>query len=301
MSDELVGLIAKRFIQRRDVKAVQFSSGAYVPDRELKNRQTQQPDPGRFGPLGFKIQHLRDHLAGTATYGHYLLDADSKCRVFCFDIDLEQSVYDGATGELKEHGGAWVKLPGLNEVENNPNMTEEEFNAYCTTTYCNPRAVWSDRRAVEARNWYKYQFGMLARQFTKVIQQDLGLPCAAAYSGNKGIHVYGFTGEMPAHDVRAAANMVLEIMDVWELKKGQHFFQHRIKNPIMGYPSMSVEVFPKQDNLDGKDLGNLIRLPLGKNLKSPDPTFFLDLTSPVAKMVPHSDPIKLLETGDPYL
>lgn len=285
MNDELVGLIAKKFIQRRDVKAVQFQSGAYIPDRELKDRQGN-PNPGRFGPLGFKGKHLKEHLAGTATYGHYLLDADSKCRLFAFDIDLETT-------------GSWIQLPALDGID--ANISDEDFDKLCSTNECNPREVWADRRQQGARNWYKYQFGMLARKFTKVIKENLQLPCAAAYSGNKGIHVYGFTGEMPAVEVRAAANFVLEIMDTWELYKGQHFFHHKIKNPIMGYPSLSVEVFPKQDSLDGKDLGNLMRLPLGKNLKSKDPTFFLDLTTPAGIMKPHADPVKLLETGDPYL
>jgi hypothetical protein len=287
LGDELVALIAKRFIQRRDVKAVQFNSGAYVPDRELKDRQGN-PDPGRFGPLGFKVQHLRDHLAGTATYGHYLLDHEDKCRLFAFDIDLEKE-------------GSWVQLPALDGTEIADDISDEDFAKLCSTNECNPREVWLDRRQQAARNWYKYQFGMLARKMTAVIQEHLDIPCAAAYSGNKGIHVYGFTGEMPAAEVRAAANLVLEIMDEWEPKKGIHFFQHRIKDPVMGYPSISVEVFPKQDSLDGKDLGNLMRLPLGRNLKTTDPTFFLDLTSPIAQMKPHPDPIKLLETGDPYL
>lgn len=286
MSDELVALIAKRFIQRRDVKAVQFSNGAYSPDKELKNL-------GSHAPLGFKVQHLRDHLAGTATYGHYLLDAESKARLFAFDIDLMKT-------------GSFVKVPDWSqmppELEGNIEAQNKWIDSqFIVTDGINPREIWLDRRALDARNWYKLQFGQLARTFTKVIREDLGLPCAAAYSGAKGIHVYGFTGEMPAMEVRAAANLVLEIMDCWEPLRGVHTFKHRVTDPSMGYPSMSVEVFPKQDNLDGKDLGNLMRLPLGRNQKSADPTFFLDLTSPAGQMIPHSDPVKLLETGDPYL
>ena len=70
----------------------------------------------------------------------------------------------------------------------------------------------------------------------------------------------------------------------------------------MGYPNFDLEVYPKQDSLADKDLGNLLRLPLGRNLKNPaDPTFFLDLTTPPGVMVPHGNPVQLLETGDPYL
>lgn len=265
MNDELAILFAKRFIQRRDVKAVQFASGAYVPDRELKN-------PGRFGPLGFKMEHLLQHLEASASYGHYLLDNDSNCRLFAFDIDLEKQ-------------GSWSTLE----------MTDAEPQSF----EVNPREAWQDR-AHPGRPWMKMQMGMLARKFVSTIQKELGIPCAAAYSGGKGIHVYGFTGPMPAVQVRAAATFVIESTDDWELFKGQHFYRHKLRDPILGYPNFSVEVFPKQDSLDGKDLGNLMRLPLGRNLKSADPTFFLDLATPIGVMAPHPNPVQLLENGNPY-
>lgn len=278
MSNPLVPLFAKRFVQRRDVKAVQFTSGAYSPDRELRSL-------GSHGPLGFKVEHLEAHLAGTATYGHYLLDTDDQARVFAFDIDLEKV-------------GTWCDIPPFEGVD--PSISDEDYEKLVTTHECNPRELWSDRSALGARKWYKMQMGLLARNFAKVITKDLELPCAAAYSGNKGIHVYGFTGPMPAVEVRAAAHLALGIMDEWDPKRGNNFFQHRVSDPMIGYPSFSVEIYPKQDSLGGKDLGNLMRLPMGRNLKSSDPCFFLDLTTPAGVMAPHPDPVRLLESGDPW-
>ena len=179
-------------------------------------------------------------------------------------------------------------------------MTNEQYDSLVSAVQCDPREVWLDRRQQAARNWYKYQMGMLARRFVSIIQKELQLPCAASYSGSKGIHVYGFTGPMEAKEVRDAALLVLDISDEWQLSRGKNFYKHKIDSPFLGYPSFSVEVFPKQESLEGKDLGNLMRLPLGRNLKSVDPTFFLDLRSPVAQMVPHADPVKLLDSGDPY-
>lgn len=69
--DELAAELAKRFIQRRDVKAVQHSNGSYTPDRTK-----------------FTMGDLRAHLKGTKTFGHYLVDQDGKCKLFAFDIDL---------------------------------------------------------------------------------------------------------------------------------------------------------------------------------------------------------------------
>lgn len=286
MTNELAVLYAKRFIQRRDVKAVQFTSGTWAPDREIKNQQTQQSDPGRWGPLGFKMQHLEQHLAGSHTYGHYLLDDDSNCRMFAFDIDLEPEVINKTTGE--RIAGWYINLDDPWQDSENQRIIE-----------CDPRKEWSDR-ASPARPWIKTQMGMLARKLTNQIMSELDIPTAAAYSGSKGIHVYGFTGEMPASEVRKAALYVLQSTDDWELFRGQNFFRHKLRDPEMGYPNFSIEVFPKQDSLDGKDLGNLMRLPMGRNLKSPDPCFFLDLTSPIAVLSPHQDPIALLESGNPY-
>lgn len=290
MNDELAVLFAKRFIQRRDVKAVQFNSGAYVPDRELKNRQTGEPDPGRFGPYGFQMNHLHQHLNGEATYGHYLLDNESNTRMFAFDIDLKKTgsyslMLPPETGESEADWEARRKPIALGDPTNSSDSSL--------------RDAWLDR-GHPARAWIKTQMGMLARKFAAAITKELDIPCAAAYSGNKGIHVYGFTGSMPAVSARQAATYVIDSTDDWELERGQHQYRHKLQDPEMGYPNFSVEVFPKQDNLDGKDLGNLMRLPLGKNLKSSDPTFFLDLTTAPGVMAPHKNPVQLLETGDPF-
>lgn len=208
-----------------------------------------------------------------ATYGHYLLDDDDQARVFCFDLDLETT-------------GSWTNLedPWTPELVHNGN----------------PRTEWLDR-ASPARPFLKTQMGMLARKLIGTIQKELEIPCAAAYSGSKGVHVYGFPGPRSAESVRKAANYVLTCTDEWELYKGQHFWRHKLRDPEMGYPNFSLEVYPKQDSLEGKDLGNLLRLPMGRNLKSADPCFFLDLNTPIGVMAPHPDPVALLTSGNPYL
>ena len=84
-------------------------------------------------------------------------------------------------------------------------------------------------------------------------------------------------------------------------KKGDNFFVHNNDDPIHGFQNFSVEIFPKQDSVKDKNLGNLVRLPLGTNFKNPkDPTFFIDMTTPIADFKPHPNPIKLLTEGDPF-
>lgn len=75
----LVGLLASRYIQRRDVKAKQFPSGAYNP---IKSRFTKRD--------------LRLHLEHRVTFGHYLIDQDGLCRTLCFDIDFDDEFIWGS-------------------------------------------------------------------------------------------------------------------------------------------------------------------------------------------------------------
>lgn len=283
MSKELAKLLAQKFIQRRDVKAIQFPNGDYVPDFKMKN-------PGRHG-LGFSMNNLLDHLDGKSTYGHYVLDTDSHARLFVFDIDLQKT-------------GNYVIMPGAYDAHADFISNKEWDDSVKVIENVNPRELWKSRKKEDAaaRDWYKLQMKTLAHKFTSAIL-EVGVlgGTAAAYSGNKGIHVYGFTGDLDAKEVREGALLVLDMLNEFEPSRGQNFYRHKNLDPVHGFQNFSIEVFPKQDSLENKSLGNLVRLPLGKNQKSTDPTFFLDLKSPMAVMRPHPDPIELLKSGNPYV
>ncbi len=133
----------------------------------------------------------------------------------------------------------------------------------------------------------------------RAVVSELQLPCAVAYSGGKGVHVYAFTGLISAAEAREGAQIVLDSIGNFHASRGTNFYKWNDEDPVAGYPNLSIEVFPKQDTLSGKDLGNLMRLPLGRNLKSSDPTFFLDMRSPMAEMRP-VDPIWALTALDPW-
>lgn len=282
MSEDLALVIAKRFIQRRDVKAQQFSSGGYTPVTD--NGQT---DGVR---LPFMMEDITAHLAGTKTYGHYLLDTDNKCKLFAFDIDLRKND--------KNFTGHWPELPDLTGVD--PVLDNDEWKKLVKLHEFDPREAWRDR-SHPARNWTKFQMRMLTTTLARTIKDLLDIPVATAYTGNKGVHVYGFTGSVSASDAREAADIVLAQLGCFESSKGAHFFQYTDQDPLDGYPNFEIEVFPKQTNLAGKDLGNLMRLPLGVNRKSPqDPTFFIDERLAMGELRPHTDPVKLLQSGNPW-
>jgi len=269
VSVELANAVAKRFIARPDVKAKQYPDGEYKPHR-LDQKISESTIP-------WSRDAVLEHLAMSATYGHYFLDTDSTAKLFAFDIDLETE----------------CRMPDSEGFGHEPPWgTEEEFREWeANWPTRNPRYVWRLRND-PARNWLKTQFRAVAGQLANHIHRDIGVDCAVAYSGHKGIHVYGFTGRLPATDVVDAAQIVLDNMGGWQLQSGRAS-THKHES----YPHLAVEVYPKQTELSGGGFGNLMRLPLGKNLKSPgDPTFFVDLNAPLTELKP-IDPLWALTTG----
>lgn len=273
MAEDLAVQLAKKFITRRDRKAIQFDDGSYCPDSRLAEidaeKGTNRLAP--YGPVGFKMTHLQQHLSGERTYGHYMLGQDGTCKLFAFDLDLEKT-------------GTWIDF-----------RQGEAFQVYEGS----PRAEWRDR-SHPSRAWYKYQMKMITTKLAKVITRDLQLPCAVAYTGGKGMHVYGFTGLLPAAEVREVARIALDATGEFIPSRGDNFFKHVSDDPTSGYQNFSIEMFPKQDTLDGKDLGNLMRLPLGRNRKTTDPTFFVNMGGRMTELTPHADQARVLEAGDPF-
>lgn len=230
---------------------------------ERRDVKAAQGNDGAYRPvedrnhtrLPFTKSDLRAHLDGTATYGHYLVSPADNCRVFAFDIDLCST-------------GVWL------EDWDNDIWVEG-----------NPRDAWLTPDH-PAKPWLTLQLRTLADALAGRIHSYAGLPSAIAYSGNKGLHVYGFTGSEPAKVVRGVAQDVIESFGSFENSRGVNFFKHTAGPDHSGYPCLEIEVFPKQDDLDGKDLGNLMRLPLGVNRKSGQAGFFVDPNQPYETLVP---------------
>lgn len=288
MSEEMATLIAKRFIQRRDAKAIQYSHGGYTPVTD-----GDEENPKR---LPWMMDDIRAHLARERTYGHYLIDQDNMTKLFAFDIDLEPN--REAKGNIPAHQGYWCQLPTVEELPEN--CTDEQWASLVKTHPFDAREAWLDR-AHPSRDWTKMQLRTMVERISRVVSEEFGLPTVSAYSGAKGVHVYAFTGTIDAAQAREAAELTLQLVGGIELARGKNFFRTTDQSPLRGFPNLSIEVFPKQANLDGKDLGNLMRLPLGRNQKTMDPTFFIDQRAPMTHLVPHPDPLELLRSGRPWM
>jgi hypothetical protein len=258
-------LFASRFIARPNVMAVQTTDGEYRPTRDVRTKEIKE---------GFSMSAILGHLGKERTLGHYMVAEDNSVKLFALDVDLEQ------TGTLPT-------------FKFGPN--------YADWQPCNPRERWMSRAPGVGRDITKLQMRLIGHKLARTVHEELGINVAVAYSGSKGIHVYGFTGPTTAERARKGAKIVLEAAG-WELARGNNFFAYRQDqdDPLMSMANFSVEVYPKQDDIDGKDLGNLMRLPLGVNLKSPrDVPFFVDLRSAMSELRP-MDPIEALTTDNPW-
>ncbi len=289
MNKEIAKLFAKMFIARPDVKAIQRTSGAYNP--------VESP---------FTMEDLLDHIEGRRTYGHYLLNTSNQCKFFAFDIDLDELNPD------KPDPNLIMPTEEVSDLEQKLDDGTYWFDGYALG---DPRSTWLDRSAKTQRAYLKFQMRMMAQELARTIASEFDIPTAVTYTGAKGVHVYGFTGLLDAKDVREGAELILKKTDRYNLHLGSNFFKYK---PIMGGNSrtsrdmteidddlsnqcFTVEVFPKQTEIKEGGYGNLMRLPLGKNLKNTqDPTFFVDLRAPLTELKPR-DAFEALTTLNQWL
>lgn len=245
---ELIRSLGTKFIERRDVKAVM-----------------DEPMPGKGGPplpwqpirSPFTMEDFAAHLEGRRTFGHYMVSpVEDTCKLFALDIDLREN----KPAKLDKDGE--IAVPAFEGVYYDD--TQKGFLP------CNPREDWG-KVDHPARPYLTRHLAIVANLLAQVTA-ELGIDVAVSLSGNKGLHVYGFTGPIKASFAKESAIEVLKELDFYE-ERGDVFFGH------VGYPNLMVEVFPKQDSLDGKDLGNLMALPLGIHRKTGKKKQFVRVSS----------------------
>lgn len=252
----LAKLFAEKFISRPDIMALQVKDGGYRPVKS-----------------GFDMAALLAHIRCEKTYGHYIMKQDNTVKFFALSVNLEE------TGKLPtEYDG------------------EEE---YCTWEDCNPRELWMSRKQGPPRNMIKLQLRMIANKLARIIHdEEFGIP-VVAYSGSRGIHVYSLTGSVEAADAREAMRIILKATG-WTLSHGKNSFKHEqdgdVEDQFLDFHQYSLDTFPAKDTLSHGGFGDLLRLPLGVDLRSPkDRGFFLDMRGPLSEFKP-MDPIEALTT-----
>jgi hypothetical protein len=163
--------ICERFIARTDTKAQQLPQSKY--------NRLDEP---------WTLEDIEAHLTGEISLGHYLLDQESRCKLFAYDIDLDKTA------------------------------TWDNGQPY------EPRAVWKEPSV--ARTRLQRELRALAEALAWRVKRLYGITTAVSYSGSKGLHVYGFTGLRPADEVRDLAVSALDC-GAFELVRGNAFWKHR--------------------------------------------------------------------------
>ena len=239
MVREAATLFGKLFINRRDRKAI------YRPDHKGKWHWTAVDAPFTMGDF---VQHLTgEHCLGT-----YLLDTDDTVKFLAFDIDLAKAgkywrVYDtGQLIDLENQGYAF-------DMDLKEGLLEDAFHIPADDAY-----RWTRIVVLEA-----------VRSIVKAVRAEIGLESLTVITGG-GAHVLvPFTDPVAAADAKmVGADIVSDLPTAASLNK--MFWSY---GPL---GELTIEVFPKQDTLVGKDYGNLIRLPYGWHHEAAVRTFSIN-------------------------
>lgn len=283
----LTSLFAKRFLARPDAVAVQVADGGWRPLRRKVDGAEYKDWP--LVPWSKKL--LESQVAGERSYGHYLVNQANQAKLFVLDVDLRET-------------GTWVDRPGEEELEkildafpNDRERQDEEWEKAANRFLdCNPRELWQNKKHL-SRKYFLDQMSTLVALLTSRIHSELEIPVAAAYSGYKGFHVFGFTGLIEAETAAELGRAVIESFGAFKPTKGENYYVHEDRD----LANFTVEVYPKQSEIRSDGFGNLVALPLGVNLKAPKSRrFFLDLKAAGFKPLDISAVPALLEGGNPW-
>lgn len=270
MSEEIARLLAGKFIARVDAKAEQGADGNYFPTRDSDKKD-----------IGWTGKDIIDHIEGRKTYGHYVVNQDDKTKVICFDLDVR-------------------KLRPQDErpiVDWDGNVIADQDNRDGAVK------IWREGQKLRpsddvcsVRDQIAIALSTLGEVIARRIDRLLEIPVVAAYSGSKGLHVYGLCGLTPANDARTAAAQILDDLVDVEQSHGVNFFQHKHET----YSAVEIEVFPKQDSLKGGGYGNLLRLPMGVNRRSGAEGYFMQFGPHTPRQFFPMDPLTALTGGRPW-
>lgn len=273
----IVNLLAQKFIARTDIKAVQKPDGSYAP-RHSK----------------FTRQDLLDHITGRATYGHYMIDLNNQTKLIVFDIDL---VKPKPTEPRPFLPTTYTPEDGYGNFEAGEDV------AYLRDVW-RARGISKDDVRFMQRGYLSQQLRGMANKLMRGVWEHLQVPTTMAYTGSKGVHVYAFTGLVDAEAARLGQKIVLDSLGCFQPKKGNNFYRHvELDGFENSYAELEVEVYPKQSELnEGRQFGNLVRLPLGKNLHNPaHPTFFMDARgNHGSRAIMRRDALDALTNDDPW-
>jgi hypothetical protein len=249
---ETANKLAKLFIARRDVKAIQRAT--HDGEWMCVKKPLDLDD--------FK-KHLfdKDNCLGT-----YLLDKKSRVKFVAFDIDLTGS-------------GPYFVIRDIDANDDDAMVALEAEYAAAGEMDLDYRVGPWEATLHDPQNegfrWVRSHLRVLIESLCDRVEAQLGLPAMPVVTGG-GAHVLVPFGErIPAADGRAAAHGVMASIAASEpsslpfWRTSENFYSNaptaeRDEQKRLIGETITIEVFPKQDSLPSPDsFGNLIRLPFG--------------------------------------
>ena len=245
---EAASLMGKLFIQQRARKAV------FRPDHKGKWHWTAINEK-------YTMDDFVNHLTGTHCLGTYLCDENALVKFLAFDLDLAKEskyleVYDvPQIDALTEAGADW-----------------DGYGTSLGVGTGDLEAALHDPDSLAYR-WARIELLTAMRAINAAVKEKLELRTLSVVTGG-GAHVLVPLPEpMAAIDVRSAG---IEI--------ASSLYSARQRNDIFfdygGNNELTIEIFPKQDSMEGKEYGNLIRLPFGWHYGAAIRTYSIDPEAP---------------------
>jgi hypothetical protein len=252
LARETANKLSRLLIARRDVKAFE-SRGEWFAS---KSKMT--------------LGDFETHLFGKKCMGTYLLNQKSEIKFIAFDIDL--------TGP-----GAYFVIRDLDEVE----QMEANGEYVGELDPDHRHGMWDEALHDpdhEGYRWVRSALRHVTMSICEKVDAMLGLPTLPVITGGGAHIIVPFGDKVPASEGRAAAHGVMDGMygfrrlsDNFYSNSDEDAPQEPGERPLG--ETMSIEVFPKQDQLPSPDsFGNLIRLPFGWHGQAKMRTYIMDTT-----------------------
>jgi len=238
MVREGASLLGQLFISRRDAKAI------YRPDHKNVWHWTSVPEKYTMGDFA-------EHLTGQHCLGTYLLAPDSTVSFLAFDLDLAK------------HSKYWKCY----DIEQILALEEQQYGFDLDVAEGDLESSLHVPTA-EPHRWARIVLLETVRLIERAVKKQWGMNSLTVITGG-GAHVLvPFAEPQLAADARNAGIGLLK--EIGARKRNDMFFD------FGGLNELTIEVFPKQDTLDGKSLGNLIRLPFGWHHEAGIRTYSID-------------------------
>jgi len=203
---------------------------------------------------------MRAHFAGDQTLGTYMVGLDSRVKFFALDIDLLKDGKEGPFYTLDDDEGDPTEYTRADGVLN---IDDRRVGPIETALHDpdNP-----------AYRWVRVVLRSKLDAFAGIIRNQFGLESLRVLTGG-GAHLI-----VPLPSPTNARRIRSDVIDTltqygYEPFRGKNFYVAAGEDPDTA--TTTIEVFPKQDDMDGKGFGNLIRLPLGIHRRTGVRTVFV--------------------------